>query len=159
MTKKIIVRPEDLKNKLEQLMIAAQEGRLILEQPAIETDKEVVKEKVRAYVERIRGKVCRKFSSTIDQIWNDIFADDELMGLLMPNNKTRKCKDFNKNGVFRILGVLINHDVYELLNHRNYGYILEETTEDTSYRSFLSRGIDSHSALTSLRRIVRQYAI
>lgn len=157
--KYISVLPKDLERNLEFYIKAAKEGRVLLDVAPVETNREVVSKKVRAYVERIRGKVCRSFRSSIDQIWDDIFADDELMAILMPNNKTRKCRDFNKNGVFRILGVLINHKVYEELNERTYSHILEETSEDTSYRSYIGRGLDSRTALASIRRIVSKHKV
>ena len=87
-------------------MAAAREGRLYVDERKKTVNKEQVKRDVRAYVARISPLVTRRYRSTIDELWEEIFGNDVLMDLMMPKPKARKCRDFDKYGVMLIVGVL-----------------------------------------------------
>ena len=156
MATKRTVRPEDFDVKLEQLKIAAQEGRLIEILPKeIELSEEVF-DRIRSYVGRISSLVTPKFSQSIDSIWNDILHCQELQNLLKPSNKARKFKVFNKYGLFGIICVLRNNGVYQKYYDTKFDALLEPSVSDSCYRRFLSQGI-SHDLCIKVRRIVDNY--
>jgi transcription elongation factor GreA-like protein len=146
------VRPEDF--DVELLMAAAREGRLYVDEGKKIVNKEKVKNEVRAYVARISTFVTRRYSSSIDELWEEILNDDDFVELLMPGNKTKKCREFNKYNVMRIIGVLREKDVYEHYSDRKYAVLLEQTNKDSSYRSYLGMGLEQHSLLVKIRQIV-----
>ena len=98
------VRPEDF--DVAELWQAAREGKLIIDKTIGEIDPETVINNVRAYVRRIDSLVLSPFRASIDALWDDIFSCDELMALLMPKPRAKKCRDFDKYSVMRIIGVL-----------------------------------------------------
>ena len=146
------VRPEDF--DVEALMVAAREGRLYVDESKKTVSKEKVKKEVRAYVARINSLVTRRYSSSIGELWEEILNDDDFVELLMPGNKTKKCREFNKYNVMRIIGVLREKDVYERYSDRKYAALLEQTNKDSSYRSYLGMGLEQHSLLVKIRQIV-----
>lgn len=151
------VRPEDF--NVEALMAAAQEGRLYVEEIRKRVSKEDVKKEVRAYVQRIRTCVTKDFSSSIDELWEHILGYNDFIELLTPGDKSRKCREFDKYSVMRIIGVLREKGVYEYYNDSKYNSILEQTNKDTPYRKYLSMGLEQHHLLVKLRKIVSQYQL
>ena len=81
------VRPEDF--DVEALMAAAREGRLYVDEKKKTVNKEQLKRDVRAYVARISPLVTRRYRSTIDELWEEIFDSDVLMDLMMPKPRAR----------------------------------------------------------------------
>lgn len=148
------VRPEDF--DVEALRVASQEGRLHVEEVSERVCKEDVKKEVRAYVQRIRTCVTIDFSLSVDELWEQILGCDDFIELLTPGNKSRKCREFDKYSVMRIIGVLREKGVYEYYNDSKYNSILEQTNKDTSYRKYLSMGLEQRHLLLKLREIVSQ---
>lgn len=140
MKKRTRVRPEDF--DVELLMAAAREGRLLIEEPEKEINRDEVVGQVRAYLERIRPWVTKTYATVIDLLWDDIFNCIELMAVMMPKPKARKCRDFDKYGVMRIIGVLREHGVYKHDVDCKYIAQLEQTDKDCSYRSYLGKGLE-----------------
>ena len=146
------VSPEDF--DVEALMAAAREGRLYVDEKKKGVSKEEVKNEVRAYVARIRVFVTPKFRSSIDELWEEILACDDFIEFLTPGDKSRKCREFNKYNVMRIIGVLREKDVYERYSDRKYAALLEQTDKDSSYRSYLGMGLEQRHLLVKIRQIV-----
>ena len=150
------VRPEDF--DVEVLMAAAREGRLYIDESKNEVNKEQIIIKVRAYVGRIKVLTTPKFCPSVDELWKEIFRCDVLMELLMPKPKAKKCRDFDKYGVMRIVGVLREKGVYEQRSDPQYDALLEEQGKDSPYRRFLSQGLEKRIQLAALRQIVEQFS-
>ena len=148
------VSPEDF--DVRMLMQAAREGRLYFEEKEKTVSREYIINNVRAYVQRISPLATRRYRSVIDMLWEEIFQSDVLLELLMPKPKARKCKDFDKYGVMRLIGVLREKDVYEHYSDRKYMSLLEQTDKDTPYRKYLGRGLDERHLLVKLRKIVAE---
>lgn len=148
------VRPEDYDK--ETLWAAAQEGRLYIEEPE-NTCKESVIHEVRQYVKQLHPFVNSRFRDHVDDIWEQIFACDELTELLTPNPKLRKFKAFNKYNVIRIIGVLREMGAYQPYKHQTFITQLEHSESDNSYRSFMGRGIEQQHLLKKLQEIVGRY--
>ena len=149
------VRPEDF--DVKALMAAAREGRLYVdESKKTLSNKEEVKNEVRAYVARIRVFVTKKFCMSIEALWEQILDADEFIEFLTPNTKTRKCQSFNKYNVMRIIGVLREKGVYEQYSDRKFSAMLEQTDKDCSYRCYLGKGLEQRSLLLMIRKIVAQ---
>ena len=146
------VRPEDF--NVELLIAAAREGRLYVDEGKKIVSKEEIKKEVRAYVARIRVFVTPKFRSSIDELWEQILACDDFIEFLTPGSKSRKCREFNKYNVMRIIGVLREKDVYERYSDRKYASLLELTDKDCSYRSYLGMGLEQRHLLVKIREIV-----
>ena len=158
MTKKLKqVRPEDF--DVKTLLAAAREGRLYVDESKKEVNREQVKKDVRAYVARISPLVTRRFRSSIDELWNEIFSNDVLMDLLMPKPKARKCREFDKYGVMRIVGVLRVKGVYEQRSDPQFDALLEQQGKDSPYRRYLGQGLEKRSQLLALRSIIESLTI
>ena len=151
------VRPEDF--DVERLMAAAREGRLYVDETRKEVSKSEVIIEVRAYVQRIKVFVTKGFSQSIDDLWEQILANDEFVAFLTPGCKAKKCRMFDKYNVMRIIGVLREKDVYERYSDRKYIALLEETNKDCSYRSYLGMGLEQRDLLVKLRQIVAKYTL
>lgn len=151
------VRPEDF--NVELLLAAAQEGRLYVDDSRLSYSPEGVKDKVRAYVARISPFVSPRYCSVVDQVWNDIFDNDLLMPLLMPKPKARKCRDFDKYGVMRIVCVLREKGIYEQRSDPQFDALLEGKKGDSPYRRFLSQGLENHQQVVALRKITERFNI
>ena len=151
------VSPEDF--DVRMLMQAAREGRLYIEESARVYSRSNIINEVRAYVDRINVFVTRPYRSSIDDLWNEILSCDEFIDFLTPSSKTRKCLEFNKYGVMRLIGVLREKDVYEHYSDRKYMSLLEQTNHDCSYRSYLGMGLDERSMLVKIRQIVAQFEL
>ena len=150
------VHPEDF--DVVVLMAAAREGRLYIVENENEVSKEQVVKKVRAYVQRIRVFVTPRYCLLVDELWEEIFRCDALMEILKPKPKARKCKDFDKYGVMRIVGVLREKGIYEQRSDPQYDALFEEPCKDSPYRRYLSQGLEEHRQLVALRRIVEQFS-
>ena len=135
-------------------MAAAREGRLYVDERKQKVSEEQVITEVRAYVGRIKVFVTNAYGSSIDELWEDIFRCDELMDLLMPKTKARKCKVFDKYGVMRIVGVLREKGVYERRSDPQFDALFEEKGKDSPYRRYLGQGLEQHSQIVALRRIL-----
>lgn len=140
-------------------MAAAREGRLYVDETRTEVSKEEVIIEVRAYVKRIKVFVTKAFSQSIDDLWEQILANDEFVAFLTPGSKAKKCRVFDKYSVMRIIGVLREKDVYERYSDRKYIALLEETNKDCSYRSYLGMGLEQRDLLVKLRQIVANYSL
>jgi hypothetical protein len=151
------VRPEDF--NVELLLAAAREGRLYVDEKRSEVGKEELLKEVRAYVQRIRVFVTKEFSSSIDDLWEQILANDDFVTFLTPGSKAKKCRVFNKYNVMRIIGVLREKDVYEQFSDRRYDALLEPDTKDSPYRRYLGMGLEQRALLIKIRQIVAQYQL
>ena len=149
------VRPEDF--DVELLLAAAREGRLYVDEEKREVSKEEVMKEVRAYVARIRPLVTRHYSSLIEELWEEIFQSDVLMDVMMPKHKARKCKEFDKYGVMRIIGILRVKGVYEQRSDPQFDALLEGSGKDSPYRRYLGQGLERHQKI-ALRNIVEAFA-
>lgn len=151
------VRPEDF--DVEALLAAAREGRLYVDESKKDVSRDIVIKEVRAYIERIKVLVTKEFYSTIDDLWEQILSTEEFIVLLMPSSKAKKCRDFNKYNVMRIIGVLREKGVYEYYNDSKYNALLEQTNKDTPYRKYLGMGFEQRHLLVKIRKIVAQYQL
>jgi hypothetical protein len=151
------VSPEDF--DVQMLLQAAREGRLYVEEEEKTVSREYIINNVRAYVQRISPLATRRYREVIDTLWEEIFQSDVLIELLMPKPKARKCKDFDKYGVMRLIGVLREKDVYERYSDRKYMALLEQSQHDCSYRSYLGMGLEERSMLVKIRQIVAQFEL
>ncbi len=149
------VHPEDF--NVELLIAAAREGRLYVDENKKTISKEVIVNNVRAYVKRIDVFVTKKFSSSVDELWEDILASDDFVTFLTPSTKSRKCREFDKYKVMRIIGVLREKGVYEQYSDRKFNVLLEPGTKDSAYRKYLGEGIEQRGLLVKIRKIVAQY--
>ena len=157
MSKMKKVRPEDF--DVEALMAAAREGRLYVDEKKTNVNRENVKRDVRAYVSRISPLVTRRYRSTIDELWEEIFSNDVLMDLMMPKPRARKCRDFDKYGVMRIVGVLREKGIYEYRSAPQFNALLEQPGQDSPYRRYLGQGLEQRAQLLALRRIIETLTI
>lgn len=146
------VRPEDF--DVEALMAAAREGRLYVDEGKRIVNKETVKKEVCAYVARIGEFVTPRYRSSIDELWDQILACDDFIAFLTPSSKARKCREFDKYNVMRIIGVLRENGVYELYKDRKFDALLEPDVKDSNYRKYLGKGIDQRELLRIIRKIV-----
>ena len=151
------VRPEDF--DVKALLAAAREGRLYVDESKKEVSRDILINEIRAYVGRIQTLVTKDFSSSIDELWEQILSTDDFVEFLTPSNKARKCKVFNKYSVMRIIGVLREKGVYEYYNDSKYNALLEQTDKDTSYRKYLGMGFEQRHLLLEIREIVAQYRL
>jgi hypothetical protein len=151
------VRPEDF--DVKALMVAAREGRLYVDESKKEVSRDIVIKEVRAYIGRIKVLVTKGFSSSVDDIWEHILSTEEFVVFLTPCSKAKKCREFDKYNVMRIIGVLREKGVYEDFNDTKYNNILEQTDKDTPYRKYLRMGLEQHHLLVKLRQIVAKYQL
>lgn len=151
------VRPEDF--NVELLLAAAREGRLYVDEKRNEVSKEEIIVKVRAYIARIRIFVTLKFCSSVDELWEQLLTTEELVDFLMPSNKARLCKEFDKYNVMRVIGVLREKGVYERYSDRKYDAQLEPDMKESPYRRYLGMGIEQRELLVKIREIVGKYEL
>ena len=151
------VRPEDF--DVKALMVAAREGRLYVDESKKEVSRDIVIKEVRAYVGRIKVLVTKEFTPSIDALWEQILSTEEFIVFLTPCSKAKKCREFDKYNVMRIIGVLREKGVYEDFNDTKYNNILEQTDKDTPYRKYLRMGLEQHHLLVKLRQIVAKYQL
>ena len=146
------VRPEDYTEK--QVLQLFREGKLYVDEAKSTVRKEQVIQEVRAYVSRIRPFVTDRYSSLVDELWENIFQCDILMEILMPKPKARKCKAFDKYGVMRIICVLREKGVYEHRSDPQFDALLEGQGNDSPYRRYLGQGLEKQCQRVALRHIV-----
>lgn len=151
------VRPEDF--DVELLYAAARKGRLYVDEKAPTPSKEQVKKDVCAYVARINSLVTQRYRLIIDELWNEIFSNEVLMDMMMPKPKARKCKNFDKYSVMRIIGVLRVKGVYEQRSDPQFDALLEQPGQDSPYRRYLGQGLEQRAQLLALRHIVETLTI
>lgn len=140
-------------------MAAAREGRLFVEESRQSVSKERVIEEVRVYVRRVGELVTPGFCSSVDELWEDILACDDLVEILMPGRKLRICQNFNKYSVMRIIGVLREKGVYEQYSDRRFDALLEPDCRDSRYRRYLGMGLEQRPLLVQIRKIVAKYQV
>ena len=151
------VCPEDF--DVKALMVAAREGRLYVDESKKEVSRDIVIKEVRAYIGRIKVLVTKEFRSSIDDLWEQILSTEEFVVFLTPSSKAKKCREFNKYSVMRIICVLREKGVYEDYNDTKYNNILEQTDKDTPYRKYLGMGFEQRHLLLEIREIVAQYQL
>lgn len=151
------LRPEEF--DVKALLAAAREGRLYIEESKKEVCRDVIIKEVRSYIERIKVLVTKEFSSSIDDLWDEILSTEEFVAVLTPSCKARKCREFNKYGVMRIIGVLREHGVYEYYNDSRFNFLLEQTDKDTPYRKYLGMGFEQRHLLAKIRNIEAQFRL
>jgi hypothetical protein len=151
------VRPEDF--DVEVLMAAAREGRLYVDKSKKEVSRDIVIKEVRAYVGRIKMFVTKEFRSSIDDLWEQIFSTEEFVVFLTPSSKSKKCREFNKYSVMRIIGIMREKGVYEYYNDSKFNALLEQTNKDTPYRKYLGMGLEQRHLMVKLRQIVANYQL
>ena len=151
------VRPEDF--DVKALVVATREGRLYVDENKKEVSRDIVIKEVRAYIGRIKVLVTKEFRLSIDDLWEHILSTEEFVVFLTPSSKTKKCREFNKYNVMRIICVLREKGVYEDFNDTKYNNILEQTDKDTPYRKYLSMGLEQRNLMVKLRQIVTQYQL
>lgn len=140
----------------ESLWAAAQEGRLYTKEPENNSKESIIRE-VREYVRQLHPLTTDKFREHADDLWERIFACDELLELLMPSTKARKFKAFNKYNVMRIISILREAGVYRQYNDSVFDAILEHGKKDSRYRKFLGKGLEKRSLLMLLLHIVELF--
>ena len=167
------VSAEDLKNNLTAYIQAAKEGKLYLcsssvapkslYEPHTEPSESSVREHVMAYVHQLDKYVTPPFRIStpegikIDVLWQEILSSPLLFPLFRPSKKARKCREFNKYTVFRTVGMLRSHGVYDdRWNDSQLSEALEHTHSDSSYRSYLGRGFDEREQRQEVRRICEE---
>ena len=146
------VRPEDF--DVEMLMAAARDGRLFVDEGRKNVSKEQLVKDVRAYVRRISVYVTPKFRSSVDKLWEHILSYDEFVDFLTPGTKARKCRDFDKYNLMRIIGVLREKGVYEYYSDRKYDTLLEPGEKESPYRRYLGMGIEQRPLLLKIQETV-----
>ena len=144
---------------VELLIKAAREGKLYIDCTASSADREQVIKHVHAYIKRIDCMATPKFRALVGDIWNEILANNDFVEYLEPGTKARKCREFDKYNVMRIIGVLREKNVYEPLSDRKYSAILEPQQKESPYRRYLGMGIEQRQLLIEIRRIVAKYQL
>lgn len=167
------VSAEDLRNNLTAYLQAAKEGKLYIcssypipqppYEPHAEPSESSVREHVMTYVHQLDVYVTKPYQIStpqgikIDVLWQKILSSPLLFPLFRPSKKAKKCRDFNKYTVFRTIGMLRSHGVYdERWNDSQLCKALEHTHSDNSYRSFLGRGFDEREQRQEVRRICEE---
>ncbi len=139
---------------IEQLLKAAEEGRLFIMNPEHTCCSEVINNKIRTYVARIRSLVNVRYRDSIDDIWDEILQNELLFEVVKPKPKARKFTDFDKYGVMRIIGVMRENGVYDSYNDLYIDAILEQPGKDSPYRKYLGLGLNNRAEILALRRIL-----
>lgn len=117
------------------------EGKLYIKEEVPEYSEGEIKDNVRAYIRRLRAYATSQFAEHIDEIWEEILGDEIYLPYIIPDAHARKCRELNKNGIMRIVGVLRSIGIYQDLKDSRICNILEQNTEDCSYRAYLGRGV------------------
>lgn len=125
----------------EEVLALWREGKLYFKEEIPEYTEGEIKDNVRAYVKRLRAYATSQFSEYIDEIWEEILDDEIYLPYIIPDAHARKCRELNKNGIMRIVGVLRSIGIYQDLNDSRICSILEQNTKDCSYRAYLGRGV------------------
>lgn len=151
------VRPEDF--DVKALLAAAREGKLYVDESKKDVSRDIVIKEVRAYIGRIKVFATKKYNTSIDDLWEQILSTEDFVLFLTPSCKAKKCREFNKYSVMRIIGVLREKGVYEYYSDSKYNALLEQTDKDTPYRKYLGMGFEQRHLLVKIRKIVAQYQL
>lgn len=161
MEKMIKVSPKELTEKPAMIRKAAKEGLLLL----VVTDEAEVRNQVAGevcrYVAQIAGYASPQWRGRIGALWQRICDEEPFMGLLLPGPKCRKCTSMHKYNVMRIIGVLREQGVYDeavtcvqLCRTLEYGDE-PDAPYDSSYRSYICKGLDDSKLLNQLLKMIR----
>lgn len=156
-TKMKKVHYQNLRKNWEQILKAAQEGRLYVAMSPNASEDEV-KNQVRSYVSRIREMATQAWLTRVDNLWERVFGHPELMAMLMPKRRARKCREFDKYGVMRLVGVMRSYGVYDdKLNDLHLCEALEGKKGDCCYRSYIGMGIESRTLRRELKSMIEEF--
>ena len=112
--KSLRVTEEFLRENFSEVLVAAREGRLMIEPKERKMPRrEDVIASVRSYVSQIDWLAQPRWAGRVSRVWEAIFDEKDFVDLLMPGPKMRKCRDFNKYSVMRMVGVLRSYGVYD----------------------------------------------
>lgn len=140
----------------EEVLALWQEGKLYIKEDTPEYTEGEIKENVRAYVIRLRAYATSQFSEYINEIWEEILDDKIYLPYIIPDAHARKCRELNKNGIMRIVGVLRSIGIYQNLTDSRICSILEQNTKDCSYRAYLGRGVRDEIRI-ELKRLKKSF--
>ena len=148
---------EDLKH-MDLFLTAIDEGRVRIEIPEDSVSRHAVINNVRAYVARIEGIVAKKYRDSIKCLWDRLLETDNVADMMMPSARARKCREFDKYNVVRVIGVLMEHGFYDYHEQQDIMEMLEGEREN-SYRSYLGKGIDDAVIRRDIRAILEEFEI
>ncbi len=148
---------EDLKH-MDWFLTAIDEGRVRIEITDDSVSRHAVINNVRAYVARIEGIVAKKYRDSIKCLWDRLLETDEVADMMMPSARARKCREFDKYNVVRVIGVLMEHGFYDYHNQQDIMELLEGNREN-SYRSYLGKGIEDAGLRRDIRAILEEFEI
>lgn len=149
---------EDFEN-IAMLKQLAREGKVrILVEAADSITKTTLLNNVRAYIARAVEMVAPKYRATISVLWDRLLEIDELTDTMMPDPRARKCKEFNKYAVMRVIGILNEHGFYGYRKQQELNLALEGVRENR-YRSYLGKGIDDRKLLLKVRAVISEFEI
>lgn len=148
---------EDLKH-MDWFLTAIDEGRVRIEIPEDSVSRHAVINNVRAYVARIEGIAAKKYRDSIKCIWDNLLETDNVADMMMPSVRARKCREFDKYNVVRVIGVLMEHGFYDYHEQQDIMEMLEGEREN-SYRSYLGKGIDDAVIRRDIRAILEEFEI
>lgn len=148
---------EDLKH-MDWFLTAIDEGRVRIEITDDSVSRHAVINNVRAYVARIEGIVAKKYRDSIKYLWDRLLETDKVADMMMPSARARKCREFDKYNVVRVIGVLMEHGFYDYHEQQNIMEMLEGEREN-SYRSYLGKGIEDAGLRRDIRAILEEFEI
>lgn len=148
---------EDLKH-MDWFLTAIDEGRVRIEITDDSVSRHAVINNVRAYVARIEGIVAKKYRDSIKCLWDKLLETDEVADMMMPSARARKCREFDKYNVVRVIGVLMEHGFYDYHEQQDIMEMLEGEREN-SYRSYLGKGIEDAGLRRDIRAILEEFEI
>ena len=140
----------------EEILALWQQGKLYIKEESPEYTVEEIKNNVCAYVIRLRAYATSPFADHIDEIWEEILEDEIYLPYIIPDAHARKCRELNKNGIMRIVGVLRSIGIYQNLTDSRICSILEQNTKDCSYRAYLGRGVRDEIRI-ELKRLKKSF--
>lgn len=151
------VHSQNLRKNWEQILKAAQEGRLYMAMSPNASEDEV-KNQVRNYVSQIREMATDAWRGKVENLWERVFDHPEMMAMLMPKRRARKCKDFDKYSVMRLVGVMRSYGVYDgKVNDSHLCEALEGKKGDCCYRSYIGMGIESRKLRRELKEMIEGF--
>lgn len=148
---------EDLKH-MDWFLTAIDEGRVRIEIPEDSVSRHAVINNVRAYVARIEGIAAKKYRDSIKYLWDRLLETDNVADMMMPSARARKCREFDKYNVVRVIGVLMEHGFYDYHEQQDIMEMLEGEREN-SYRSYLGKGIEDAGLRRDIRAILEEFEI
>ena len=148
---------EDLKH-MDWFLTAIDEGRVRIEITDDSVSRHAVINNVRAYVARIEGIVAKKYRDSIKCLWDRLLETDKVADMMMPSVRARKCREFDKYNVVRVIGVLMEHGFYDYHEQQDIMEMLEGEREN-SYRSYLGKGIEDAGLRRDIRAILEEFEI